>query len=53
MSVEIRCVVQGADILGETPVWCDRTKRLWWVDVRRPAVQSWDPASGRHAAVRR
>lgn len=52
MSVEIRCVVQCADILGETPIWCDRTKRLWWVDVRRPAVQSYDPADGRHTAVR-
>jgi len=25
-DVEIRCVVQSADILGETPRWCERTK---------------------------
>lgn len=49
---QLRCVVQGADILGETPRWCERTQRLWWVDVRRPALQSYTPASGHHAAMR-
>ncbi len=51
-SPEIRCVVQGADILGEVPLWCERTRRLWWVDVRRPALQSYDPETGRHEALR-
>ncbi len=46
------CVVQSADILGEVPLWCDRSKKLWWVDVRRPCLQSYDPASGKHSAVR-
>ncbi|QHI98349.1 SMP-30/gluconolactonase/LRE family protein [Xylophilus rhododendri] len=48
----LRCVVQGADILGEVPLWCERTGRLWWTDVRRPAIQSWEPATGRHRALR-
>ncbi|MCC6813924.1 MAG: SMP-30/gluconolactonase/LRE family protein [Rubrivivax sp.] len=48
----IDCIVQGADILGETPRWCERTGTLWWIDVRRPALQSWDAASGRHTALR-
>ena len=48
----IHCAVQGADILGEVPLWCDRTHRLWWVDVRRPALQSYDPQTGRHEARR-
>lgn len=51
-ATQIDCVVQGADILGETPRWCERTGRLWWVDVRRPALQWYDPSSGRHAAIR-
>lgn len=51
-SLTVDCVVQGADILGETPRWCERSARLWWVDVRRPALQSYDPVSGRHAAIR-
>lgn len=49
---DLRCVVASADILGETPRWCERTQTLWWIDVRRPALQSYEPASGRHIARR-
>ncbi|SSW67458.1 SMP-30/gluconolactonase/LRE family protein [Achromobacter agilis] len=52
MTPDIQCVVQSADILGEVPLWCDRSRRLWWIDVRRPALQSYDPATGRHTAQR-
>ena len=52
MSAELQCVVQGADILGEVPLWCSRSRKLWWIDVRRPAIQSYDPATGKHTAVR-
>lgn len=52
IDIVIDCVVQCADILGEVPRWCDRSKRLWWVDVRRPALQRWDPATGRYTAQR-
>lgn len=45
----LEAVVKGGDILGEVPLWCDRSKLLWWVDVRRPALQSWDPSSGEHS----
>ncbi|MFZ2737643.1 MAG: SMP-30/gluconolactonase/LRE family protein [Burkholderiaceae bacterium] len=48
----IECVVQCADILGEVPRWCERSQRLWWVDVRRPALQSWQPANARYSAQR-
>ncbi|MGB3069853.1 MAG: SMP-30/gluconolactonase/LRE family protein [Ottowia sp.] len=49
---DVHCVVQSADILGETPRWCERSARLWWVDVRRPALQSYDPVSHQHTAIR-
>jgi sugar lactone lactonase YvrE len=52
MKSTVECVVQSADILGEVPLWCDRTQRLWWVDVRRPALQSYDPVTGKHTAQR-
>ena len=52
MQPDIQCVVQGADILGEVPLWCSRSRKLWWIDVRRPAIQSYDPATGQHTAVR-
>jgi sugar lactone lactonase YvrE len=32
--------------LGECPIWCERTRRLWWVDVLEPALWSHDPAAG-------
>lgn len=32
--------------LGECPVWCERTERLWWVDVLTPALWSHDPKTG-------
>lgn len=50
--VAIECVVQCADILGEVPRWCERTQKLWWVDVRRPALQSYEPATKHYAAQR-
>ncbi|MGK6311361.1 SMP-30/gluconolactonase/LRE family protein [Neorhizobium sp. DT-125] len=45
---KLECVVRPADRLGETPLWCDRTQKLWWVDIEKPKLQSFDPASGKH-----
>ena len=50
MNPDIQCVVQSADILGEVPLWCDRSQRLWWVDVRRPRCNPMIPPP---AATRR
>jgi sugar lactone lactonase YvrE len=47
----VECVVRGGDQLGETPLWCERERKLWWLDIERPRLQSFDPASGAHAAV--
>ena len=35
------------DILGESPVWDDRTQCLYWVDIRRPAIRRLQADSGR------
>ncbi len=45
---DVEIVVDGKDILGEVPLWCQRTAKLWWIDVRRPSLQSFDPASRQH-----
>lgn len=50
-ALSIDAVVQGADQLGETPLWCDRTQRLWWLDIERPKLQSFDPSTGRHEII--
>ncbi|CAN7345097.1 SMP-30/gluconolactonase/LRE family protein [Variovorax sp. LjRoot178] len=44
---DFRIAAHCADQLGEVPVWCDRTERLWWVDVNRCALRNLDPASGK------
>jgi sugar lactone lactonase YvrE len=32
------------DVLGESPLWDERTICLWWVDIRQPAIRRLDPA---------
>lgn len=41
-----RLVLRRASITGESPVWCERTQRLYWVDVQQPALHRFDPATG-------
>jgi len=50
-SRRIECVVRGSDQLGETPLWCERERKLWWLDIERPRLQSFDPSSGAHRIV--
>ena len=44
----VETAVASADILGETPLWCDRSRKLWWVDIDGRLHQSFDPATGAH-----
>lgn len=44
----IECVVSRNDQLGETPLWCDQTQKLWWLDIEKPKLQSFDPETGKH-----
>lgn len=32
--------------LGECPLWCGQTQRLWWVDIEAPAIHCFDPDTG-------
>lgn len=41
-----KTVLRRPSITGESPVWCERTSRLYWVDVQQPALHRLDPASG-------
>ncbi|HEY6510496.1 MAG TPA: SMP-30/gluconolactonase/LRE family protein [Burkholderiaceae bacterium] len=47
----VECVVRGSDQLGETPLWCQRERKLWWLDIERPRLQSLEPSIGTHDAV--
>ena len=45
-AVQVDCVLAAAALLGESPVWCQLEKALYWVDIKRPAVHCFDPATG-------
>lgn len=36
------------DILGEGPVWSEKEQALYWIDIKKPCLQRWHPASGEH-----
>jgi sugar lactone lactonase YvrE len=45
---DVRCAIPGQDVLGATPLWCDRTQSLLWLDIDAGKLQRFHPASGRH-----
>lgn len=46
MSIRIECVADVGCLLGEAPLWDEREARLWFVDIKAPAVHRFDPATG-------
>ncbi|RKP51746.1 SMP-30/gluconolactonase/LRE family protein [Pararobbsia silviterrae] len=38
--------------LAERPLWCDRSRRLWWLDVQGPGIHSYDPAQEQFESYR-
>ena len=43
MKIDVVC--SPGNLLGESPVWCERTRRLYWVDGRAPALHAYDTAT--------
>ena len=39
-------LVPCANVLGESPLWCVRRQRLFWVDIRAPALHACDADGG-------
>jgi len=46
--MKVECVTETRDELGECPIWDPRSRKLWWVDILAPCLQSFDPESGAH-----
>jgi sugar lactone lactonase YvrE len=44
----LRCAVPGQDLLGESPLWCEQTQSLLWLDIDGGRLQRFHPATGRH-----
>lgn len=45
--MKIACVADTKCVLGEGPVWDERTQTLYWIDIKAPAIWHLDPATGR------
>jgi sugar lactone lactonase YvrE len=46
MSVDLQCVVKTRAILGESVLWHPAERRIYWLDLKAPAVHIYDPATG-------
>ena len=46
------CVLEIRSNLGEGPLWQAAERRLYWLDLLRPAIYRFDPASGRNEQMR-
>lgn len=44
--MEIACLLDAKALIGESPLWDDRTGHLWWVDIRAHTLNRLDPSSG-------
>jgi L-arabinonolactonase len=45
--VEVACVVDCRNVLGEGALWCPVEQRLWWIDISTPTLWSWQSRGGR------
>jgi sugar lactone lactonase YvrE len=46
MTVTVECLLDHRCRLGEGPVWDERLQRLWFVDIKAPAIHRYDPSTG-------
>ena len=45
--MEALSVIESHDILGEGPVWAVDEQALYWIDIKKPSIQRWTPATGK------
>ena len=48
----VECVLKARSILGEGPLWDEVGKRLYWLDLRKPAIYAFDPATGKNSKIK-
>ncbi|MBL8582354.1 MAG: SMP-30/gluconolactonase/LRE family protein [Rhizobiaceae bacterium] len=47
MKASVETVVPCDDIAGETPLWSVEEKAIYWIDVVRPRIHRFEPATGK------
>lgn len=45
-TIPVACVAEARSLLGEGPCWDAREQVLYWVDILKPALHRFDPATG-------
>ena len=48
----VDCVLKIRSILGEGPLWDEAAARLYWLDLQKPAIYRFDPATGKNSKVK-
>jgi sugar lactone lactonase YvrE len=43
--MQIEVVVDAGAIIGESPTWAAAEQALYWIDVKKPALYRFDPAT--------
>jgi sugar lactone lactonase YvrE len=46
LNVEVTCVVDARDTIGESPLWSAREQALYWVDIPNGSIFRWRPETG-------
>jgi sugar lactone lactonase YvrE len=49
---EVKCVLKIRSVLGESPLWHPEEHQLYWLDLRKPAIYRFDPATGRNRRLK-
>ena len=44
--IQVEVALDAGAIIGESPTWCAENQSLYWMDVRRPALYRYHPATG-------
>ncbi len=48
----VTCVLNIRSVLGESPMWHAGERRLYWIDLLKPAIYRFDPATGRNGEIK-
>ena len=48
VAYQLECISKVSNLLGESPIWHQQEKKLYWVDAIKPALHALCPVSGKH-----